>query len=279
MRKFGESTGLARLHSTQCACVECGLVFSNPVADETDLDHFYKEEYWEQHWPDALRRDAASVKRAVDEQRPEVSRVVAHGGRGKLLEVGSGTGTFLAAARDAQFDVWGIETSEAAATHSREVFDFANVITGSMPDARLADESFDVVVAWHVIEHVVDLDAFVDSLRAALKKNGLLWIGTENYRNASHYLERGIALAKRRPPPFATATEHTLVFDRKTLTDVFRRRGFTVEMCEVYQPSLVEKQRTMKFRNPLSRLYFDLQHAANALFGTGPLMRLAARKR
>lgn len=203
----------------------------------------------------------------------------ANGAAGRLLEVGSGTGGFLAAARDEGMEVWGIETSSAAVTHSREVFGLETVINGSLPNDSLVPGSFDVVFAWHVIEHVTDLDEFVEALRVLLKPGGLLWIGTENYRNSSHYLDRLIARLRMRPAPFATATEHTMVFTRRTLRDSLERRGFDVKMCETYQPALAEKRKTMRFRSPLSYLYFVMQHAANAIVGTGPLMRLSATKR
>lgn len=278
MRPWGATSGPHRLHCFQDRCLECGLIFSNPVCDPAELEAFYRDDYWETHWPDALSRDPELVRESVEGQREEVRRLVRHGGRGRLLEIGSGTGGFLSAARDEGFDVWGIETSRVAATHSREVFALNNILNGSVPDERLHAESFDTIFAWHVIEHVTDLDEFVGSMRSLLKQGGLLWIGTENYRNASHYLERMQCAIKRIPAPFSTASEHTMVFDRRTLGDSLERRGFAVEMCETYQPTLAEKKQTMRFRHPASHMYFVAQHAANAIAQTGPLMRVAARK-
>jgi 2-polyprenyl-3-methyl-5-hydroxy-6-metoxy-1,4-benzoquinol methylase len=278
MRPWGETQGPDRLHSSQSVCEECGLVFSNPVCDWDELEAFYRDDYWETHWPEALQRDPARIREAVDSQRPEVRLVVEFGGKGRLLEVGSGTGGLLAAARDEGFEPWGIETSAAAVKHSREVYSLDIVFHGSIPDVRLEPGSFDTLIAWHVIEHVVDLDAFVASMRSLLKQGGLLWIGTENYRNSTHYLDRLISAARGRPAPFSTASEHTMVFNRRTLSDALERRGFEVLMCETYQPGLDEKRKTMRFRNPLSFGYFAMQHAANAVASTGPLMRLAAKK-
>ena len=278
MRAWGSTNGPGRLHSSQSICRRCGLVFSNPVCGWAELEAFYRDDFWEQHWPAALSKDAAEIKQAVDGQRSEVDRIKAFAPGPKLLDVGSGAGGFLAAARDAGFDVWGIETSAAGVAHSREVLNLTNVLHGSVPDERLPKQAFDAVYAWHVIEHVVDLDAFVASLHSLLKPGGLLWIGTENYRNASQYLERAIQIAKGKPAPFATASEHTMLFDAKTLRDVLSRRGFDVLSVESYQPSLEEKMKTMHFRSFLSRFYFYFQHAANIVGSTGPLMRLVARR-
>lgn len=255
------------------------MVFSNPVCDWPELEAFYRDDYWETHWPDALNRDPGAVKASVEDQRAEVERIKICGATGQLLEVGSGTGSFLAAARDAGFDVWGVETSAAAVRHSREVFGLQNVLHGSFPNDQLQPESFDTIFAWHVIEHVVNLDKFVETVKTLLKPGGMLWIGTENYRNTSHYIERAACALRGRPAPFSTASEHTLVFTRRTLRDCLEQRGLEVLMCEAYQPSYTEKRKTMRFRTPFSYLYFLLQHLCNAVVGTGPLMRLAARKR
>ncbi|MEO8192477.1 MAG: class I SAM-dependent methyltransferase [Gemmatimonadales bacterium] len=278
MRPWGLSVGPGRLHYSQSVCRDCGLVFSNPVCDWGELEEFYRDDYWQSHWPEALDRDGDAVRRSVDDQRAEVKRVQAVFPKGRLLEIGAGTGSFLAAARDAGYDVWGVETSAAAVLHAQEVFGLTNVVQDSVPTERFEPASFDVVYAWHVIEHVVDLDAFIGALRALLKPGGLLWIGTESYRNSSHYLERAASRIRGLPPPFSTATEHTFVFNEDTLTDVVRRRGFDVVLCETYQPSLAEKLKTMRFRSPLGRLYFLMQHGLNSIASKGPLLRLAARK-
>ncbi|HUR00479.1 MAG TPA: class I SAM-dependent methyltransferase [Gemmatimonadaceae bacterium] len=254
-------------------------MFSNPVCDWGELEAFYRDDYWSEHWPKALSRDPGAVEAAVELQRVEVKRMMRHGAAGRLLEVGSGTGGLLAAARAEGMEVWGVEPSSSGVAHAREVFGLENVIHGTIPDDRLAQSTFDVVCALQVIEHVTDLDEFVKSLSVLLKPGGLLWIATENYRNSSHYIERTLARLRGRPAPFATASEHTMVFTTRTLRDAIQRRGFDVTMCEGYQPSLSQKTKTMKFRSPFSRAYFAAQHGANAIARTGPLLRLAAIKR
>lgn len=278
MRAWSLTLSPGRLHYSQAQCRACSLVFSNPVCDGTELESYYRDEYWETHWPEALNRDPSAVEQSLLQQVSEVERLRRFVPGGKLLEVGSGTGTFLAAARAAGFEVWGVEASAAGVKHSSEVFQLDRIVQGSLPDPNLPSESFDVVVAWHVIEHVVDLDCFIEEIRHLLVSGGVFYIGTENYRNSTHYLDRAMSVLRGDPPPFATASEHTLAFTSRTLTDSLSRRGFDVIACETYQPSLREKLKTMRFRNPLSHGYFVAQHLANAIMRTGPLMRAVARK-
>ncbi len=277
-RPWGETVAPNRLHQSQDLCKGCGLVFSNPVCEWNELEDFYKQDFWEEHWPGALSRDPSAVEAAIARQRSEVALIRDHVKKGKLFEVGSGTGGFLAAAREQGFEVSGIETSPGAVKHAREVYGLDKVICGSLPQDAPGGELFDVVFSWHVIEHVVDLDEFVSSLYALLKPGGLLWIGTENYRNASEYLDRARRRIRGKSAPFATASEHTMVFTPDSLSSALTRRGFSVSMAQAYQPAWAEKRKAMRFRTPFSLLYFLGQHAANALANTGSLMRVAARK-
>ena len=253
-------------------------MFANPVCDWNELEAFYKQDFWEEHWPGALSRDPSAVEAAIARQRAEVALIREQVPNGKLFEVGSGTGGFLAAAREQGFDVSGIETSPAAVKHSREAYGLEKVICGSLPQDAPGGELFDVVYTWHVIEHVVDLDEFVSSLSALLTPGGLLWVGTENYRNASEYIDRLGHRLRGKPAPFATASEHTMVFTPDSLSNALERRGFSVLMAHAYQPAWAEKRKGMRFRTPFSLLYFLGQHVANAIADTGPLMRVAARK-
>src|SRR5215207_7785739 len=130
MRPWSSTVAPEHLHESQSICRDCTLVFSNPVSDWTELEAFYRDDFWEVHWPGALNRDPESIEASIARQRDEVKRVLEYSNGGRLLEAGSGTGGFLAAAREKNFDVWGIETSAAAVKHSREAFGLENVLHG-----------------------------------------------------------------------------------------------------------------------------------------------------
>ena len=276
---WSASVAANRLHFSQCKCNCCGLVFSNPQADVATLENYYSSSYWEDKWPQALRSDQESVAQAVAYQDREVQRLMQYAKGGRVLEVGSGTGGFLSAARNRGFEPYGVELSTSGVEHSRQVHGLTNIIQGTVEEGKFESSSFDVVFTWHVIEHVLDLDGFVREIHRVLRPGGLLWIGTENYQNATHYLDKMGRLIKGCAPPFATSSEHTFVFTRKTLSDVLRRRGFEVISCEAYQPTLREKLENMRFRSIFSRSYFLSQHLMNVVFHTGPLLRLAARRK
>lgn len=75
MRPWGFTTGSDRLHCHQDRCLRCGLVFSNPVCEAAELEAFYRDSYWETHWPEALSRDPELVRESVENQREEARRL------------------------------------------------------------------------------------------------------------------------------------------------------------------------------------------------------------
>lgn len=275
--RFGETHKADALHELQSRCLACGLVFANPRCDRATLDAYYTSAFYEREWPDMLREDPVSVQAEKSRRAEEVARVRRLVPGGRALEIGASTGAFLVQLRDVGFEPYGVEPSRAAVDHGRRVHGL-ELIPGTFEDAALPEASFDLIYAWHVIEHVVDLDRFVRKAVALLRPGGVLYLGTETWQNAGWAADRLVCALRGRPAPYATSPEHTFVFTRATLADVLMRRGLHMISCEAYQPSWREKMRTMRFRHPLSFGWYAAQHLSNRVLSTGPLLRAAARK-
>jgi 2-polyprenyl-3-methyl-5-hydroxy-6-metoxy-1,4-benzoquinol methylase len=107
-----------------------------------------------------------------------------HPGRGYILDIGAGTGDFLSAAKNDGWQTIGVEPSEKAKSIAkRKGLSFVKQTT------ELANNSFDVISMWHVLEHVPDLDKQIKELKRLLKPNGTLLIAVPNFKSfdAKHY--------------------------------------------------------------------------------------------
>lgn len=102
---------------------------------------------------------------------------------GRLLEVGSAGGHFLAEARDAGFDVRGLEPVASMAAEAQRRF---GVVATPSALADFACESCnaDVVCAFHVLEHLADPKDALRRLRGALGKSGVLILEVPNIDSA-----------------------------------------------------------------------------------------------
>lgn len=92
--------------------------------------------------------------------------------RPKLLDLGCGTGLFLQRRR-ADCEAYGIDLSPQALGYCRR----RGIRTVALADATtlpLKDESFDIVTAFDLIEHLADDHALVREIRRVLRPGGFL---------------------------------------------------------------------------------------------------------
>jgi len=101
---------------------------------------------------------------------------------GELLDIGCGTGNFLAAARDAGYGVTGIELDRNAARFARERLGLQRVfpLTISEFAERHAEERFDVVTFFEVLEHQAAPVEFLQKVRACVRPGGAIALSVPN---------------------------------------------------------------------------------------------------
>jgi len=124
----------------------------------------------------AADRIVEPLRRLADRDRLRSLPTLQAGER--VLEIGSGDGRFLAAARERGGSVVGIEPSAEARARAARLG--IESYAGGVEDARVPPRSVGAVIAWHSLEH---LDSPFDALRLArawLKPGGALVVAVPN---------------------------------------------------------------------------------------------------
>ena len=98
---------------------------------------------------------------------------------GSLLEVGCGSGTFLAAAHASGWTVFGIDVSRWAAARIEEQYGI-RVEVGDIETAAIPSRPVDVVHLSHVLEHVDEPRRALDRLCSILRPGGRLVVEVPN---------------------------------------------------------------------------------------------------
>jgi SAM-dependent methyltransferase len=198
---------------------DCGLVSLHPQPTEEELRALYSADYYAS-WgiagdePNSTRL----MKRATFASR---LAVLPPGVKpGKVLDVGCATGAFLDVARDAGWDVYGVELSSFSSGIAQQTFG-ERVFCGMLHQAGYATESFDLVTLSDLLEHVSDPGEFLVEAHRVLRDGGTLLIVTPNVDSATNKLmKQGWSHYKQ---------EHLWYFSPETLRCLLENHGFVVE--------------------------------------------------
>jgi 2-polyprenyl-3-methyl-5-hydroxy-6-metoxy-1,4-benzoquinol methylase len=162
-------------------CNRCGMMYANPRAgadiariqsDPDDPNWDIAKEF--PHYVDKQLlqvRDYTGTKAFLNKLYPQ---------RGRIVEVGSSLGFLLDSFRKDGWDVFGVEPDRNMARYANEHQGIPTVAS-ALEDAGIADESFDVVLMMHVIEHVPDPLQILTEIRRILKPGGYLVMETPRY--------------------------------------------------------------------------------------------------
>jgi SAM-dependent methyltransferase len=144
----------------------------------------------------------------------------AAGRRGRLLDIGTAAGAFVAAARDRGWQAEGCEPNRWLAEWGARHYG-VRIRQGSVFDQQYEEGSFDVVTLWDVIEHTTDPRAVLERCRALLKPGGILVV---NYPDIGSWIARVLG----RRWLFLTSV-HLYYFDRRTIRLMLEKTGYRVE--------------------------------------------------
>ena len=97
----------------------------------------------------------------------------------RVLDLGSGEGYGAALLADAASAVTGVDIDERAVEHARANYTGVDFRVGSATDlSAFADGAFDAVVAFEMIEHVVEQEQVLAEIARVLARDGLLVMST-----------------------------------------------------------------------------------------------------
>ena len=159
------------------SCRSCSLMFTSPRPTAEAMPCYYPASYQPfgaPHAPKDHRPVMATLKglarRFLDPKEHVLPRNVTPG---KALEVGCGSGRFLAQLADSGWQVEGLEPSAETAVRLRETTGLP-VTIGSVNEASFKSESFDLVVALMVLEHLHEPLEDLREIHSWLRTGGVL---------------------------------------------------------------------------------------------------------
>lgn len=166
-------------------CAQCSLRFTQDVPGPTAISPYYKSEDYISHTNTSkgfINRVYKIVRKNTMRRKRKLVERFTGLKTGKMLDMGSGVGTFVHEMKENGWQVTGLEPDEDARKAARQFYkvELADIAAFN----SLKPGSFDAVTLWHVLEHVHDLAAYVSQLKNVLTEKGKLFIAVPNYTSA-----------------------------------------------------------------------------------------------
>jgi SAM-dependent methyltransferase len=217
-------------------CRKCGLRYLNPMPDLRDLSQIYDYDVYEdstnnnpvlqEHFYETLSRECPNLR--------------------KVLEIGCGTGDFLAYLESKGLETAGVEFADSA---TRVKFK-GKLYVGRMEDIDIPSASFDGVLLLNVIEHLADPLVVLKKIRSMLPEGGALLLRHPNsdlFFNPSYraFVEFPKYLVHRALRLFGKKTgftvsgfqnQHLFYFNRKSVEAMLKEAGFHVASFSTVDP-------------------------------------------
>lgn len=206
---------LSDAHWTHLRCSHCGLVSLTPLPSQGALNTYYNTNY-------KVPFDAYA--RGIKRNSPRVLHRLARSFplKGRLLEVGCSYGLFLDAAASDGWQACGVELDDSAAEYARSNLGL-RVLSGTLQSVSSnLEPPYDVIVAFHVIEHLQDPLGFLRHCRKLLRDGGLIFLKTPN-------VDSWIAAKTGRHWQWISAPAHLYLFSPHALEFALTSTGFHVD--------------------------------------------------
>lgn len=193
-------------------CRDCGLVWLDPRPAPADMTRLY--EYYFTHediGPSTQTNEAKRIRSCkrlfsrgslyhvlqrwlsrilfrfgvIKDMTELNARLLKGETRGKLLDVGCGSGQYLSRMRQLGWDVFGVELDQEATKVASQRYAL-RVHEGTLESLRVPENTFDAITMHHVIEHVWDPVRTLEKCYQILKPGGRLVLVTPNVKSLGH---------------------------------------------------------------------------------------------
>ncbi|MCX7696353.1 MAG: class I SAM-dependent methyltransferase [Bacteroidales bacterium] len=156
-----------------------------------------------------------------------------------LMDIGAGSGSFVAHAIKKGFEASGVEVNENARLFCQQHYGIELYPPSILKEFQ--PNKFDALTLWHVLEHISDFEQQIDLYHQLLRKKGVLILALPNFESydAAYFKENWAAWDVPR---------HLWHFSPNQIQFLSNNKGFTLEkilpmMLDVYYISM------LSFRN------------------------------
>jgi SAM-dependent methyltransferase len=208
-----------RVHFRLMKCLNCGLIFSNPIFSLTKIKALYRQSGFDYQDESVFLKKTYSkyLKQSI---KNDVIRDT------RLLDIGCGNGFFLEAALDLGIkNVYGIEPGKQSVLKAKAILK-KRIKIGFFDNKSYKNNTFDIICCFQTLDHIVNPNEFLTNVYKVLRKNGKALFIVHNTDGLS------VKLFGEKSPIFDI--EHMYLFNKSNLEQIFLKNNFkTVETFDI----------------------------------------------
>lgn len=159
---------------------------------------------------------------------------------GSVLDVGCGSGFFLAYLCSRGWQVHGLESAEEHVAFARNILGLSDIVQDTWPPENHPSRQYDAVTMIHLIEHLQDPIQALMAAWYSLSDGGVLLLETPNIDSwpARLFGPRWMGL---------DAPRHMVIFNQGSLLACLKRCGFKAIRLVTYSPSTMEWSESLRY--------------------------------
>ena len=224
-------------------CPSCGFVFNERWAELSD------EVRSVPGTDSRLAQIAATFDREkevyFERFRKELARIDSLKDRGKILDIGCAYGYFLVLAKEDGWQAHGIDVDKSSVDYCRQHHSL-DVAHGGLKEGHFPERSFDVIMMFHVLEHIPDFHDVMLNAKRMLKDDGLLVIDVPNVAD----LRRSLFKQEW----FQFKEHHLWYFSKKTIRFLLQKYGLRILTIHPHGGSQLAFALDKTFKTNISRM-------------------------
>ncbi len=238
-------------------CLNCEVLFTHPIPEpEVLYSKYYKSENYLSHNKKSSDLFSAAyrvVQKINIRMKLNLVEKANKSSKKKILEIGAGTGDFLAACQRRGWNCFGVEPSAQASVVAQEF----NKLKLHSSISEVGERNFSVIALWHVLEHIPDLSDTILKLNNLLTDNGKLIIAVPNHNSfdAKHYNQYWAGYDVPR---------HLYHFSKKSLPLIMEEKGFQLIKT---RPMVFDSFYVSFLSEKYKRTNFIIKYLKGILFG------------
>ena len=161
-------------------CDDCNIVFTNIDVNRDYYRRYYPKDYYPKEPKNLLLKAMLNLisRFSFDRRLRLIGKFKPKGN--KILEIGCAKGNFLSELPSI-YEKHGVEINKTAVKYVKEYYPNIKVYSHKIDDPQFrCSEKFDIIVMWHVFEHLDDPHAFLKNLLKLLANDGVIIIELPN---------------------------------------------------------------------------------------------------